>query len=161
MDRRRRSSVEPGFRPTLASSCRATRSSSRHRTRRPGRHPLRSLRQHPESRPASLEMLLRRRACHQTVGTDRPGPAPTRRERTARERRPSPGHGRHPARQSRPGDLSCAEKPRAQACPSPWKRRRETPRRRLQNDRNRTDLRPGTAVERRALNTEKKRLTSG
>ena len=45
--------------------------------------------------------------------------------------------------------------------PDPRKRRRQTPRRRLQNDRNRTDLRPGTAIERRTLKTEKKRLTSG
>ena len=37
-------------------------------------------------------------------------------------------------------------------------RRRQTPRRRLQNDRNRTNLRPGTAIERRTLETRKKTL---
>ena len=40
-------------------------------------------------------------------------------------------------------------------------RLRQTPRRRLQNDRNRTDLRPGAAVKKHPLKTEKKRLTSG
>ena len=42
---------------------------NRHRSYRPGRHPLRSVNQHPESRPASFEMLLRRRARRHKVGT--------------------------------------------------------------------------------------------
>ena len=39
-------------------------------------------------------------------------PAPTRRERTAQERRPPLGHGRHPVRQHQPRELPRAQKPR-------------------------------------------------
>ena len=69
-------------------------------------------------------MRFRPRARRKKNRKDRPIPTTTRRERIAQEGSLPPGHGRNPARQSQPGEGSCAAKPRTQACPSPRKRRR-------------------------------------
>ena len=64
-------------------------------------------------------MRFRPRARREKVRTGRPSPAMTRCERIAQECRPPLGHGRHPARQSQPGEVSRAAKPRTQARPGP------------------------------------------
>ena len=62
----------------------------------------------------------------------------------------------HRAMAARPGELPCAAKPRPQPRAHPPKRSGPVPERRLQDDRNRTDLRSGTAINRSVLKLEKK-----